>query len=67
MPVSFTLAKPILARSNDASTTTIPSGSIVEILQPSAGDTVEVEWECGVYSLSLSSLLRACRDDAAGA
>ena len=62
--VSFKVAKPVVARSKETSTTTtIPSGSVVEVLHPAVGDAVEVQWEDEVYSVSLSTLLRACRDD----
>ena len=63
--VSFRVAKPIVARLKDTSTTTttILSGSVVEVLHPAVGDEVEVQWGGDVYSVSLSSLLRACRDD----
>jgi hypothetical protein len=63
--VSFSLAKPVVARSKDTSTTTtIPSDSIVQVLHPAVGDAVEVQWGGDVYSVSLSALLRACRDAA---
>jgi hypothetical protein len=62
--VSFRLAKPVAARSKDASTTTtIPSGSVVEVLHPAVGDAVEVQWEGEVHTVSLSNLLQSCRDD----
>jgi hypothetical protein len=62
--VSFRVAKPVVARSKDTSTTaTIPSGSVVEVLHPAVGDAVEVQWGGQVYSVSLSNLLRACGND----
>jgi len=62
--VSFRVAKPVVARSKDTSTAiTIPSGSVVQVLHPAVGDAVEVQWEGEIHTVSLSSLLRACRDD----
>jgi len=66
--VSFRLAKPVVvAPSKDTSTTTtIPSGSVVQVVNPAVGDGIEVQWGRNVYSVSLSSLLQACRDDERG-
>jgi len=62
--VSFTLVKPLIARSKDTSTlTTIPSSAVVEVLHPAIGDLVDVRWEGEVHCVSLSNLLRACRND----
>jgi len=63
--VSFRLAKSVVASSKATSAAaTIPAGSVVEIPHPAIGDLIEVEWDAGVYSVSLSALLQACRDQA---
>jgi hypothetical protein len=65
--ITFRLVKPVVAHSKDTSTaTTIPTGSVVEVLHPAVDDAVEVQWEGQVYSVSLSTLLRACKDDERG-
>jgi hypothetical protein len=65
--VRFGLVKPLVARLKNASiTTTIPSGSVVEVLHPAIDDLVDIQWDGGVHSVSLNNLLRACRSDAAG-
>ena len=65
--VTFRLVKPVVARSKGSlAVTTIPSGSVVQVLNPAVGDAIEVQWGRDVYSISLSTLLRACRDDERG-
>jgi hypothetical protein len=42
--VTFRLVKPVVARSKDTSAvTTIPSGSVVQVLNPAVGDAIEVQ------------------------
>ena len=62
--VSFTLVKPLVARSKGTSaTTTIPSGSVVEVLHPAVGDLVDIQCEGEAHSVSLKNLMGACRND----
>jgi len=62
--VTLTLAKPLVACSKATSTTfTIPTGSVVEVLNPAVGDLVDIQCEGEVHSISLNNLIAACRND----
>ena len=59
----LTLNKPIIAfTKRTRGATTIPSGSVVEVVHPAAGGLVEVQWEGEIHTVPLSTLLRACAD-----